>query len=301
MQDIENYLKQTKQEIEKYLDPFFPEHGSPQPLKEAMRYALLNGGKRVRAILTITIGRGLGGQDGNILPYAGALEMIHAYSLVHDDLPAMDNDDYRRGQLTTHKKFGEAMGILTGDALLTHAFWILSLQTKEASLVQPLTQILAWYAGMGGMVAGQVADVLAERQYTAEQILGPQTTPAQLLQYIHENKTMALICAACHGGAIAAHSSEKVLQQIVTYGKKIGLAFQIVDDILDVVGDEKEMGKKVHKDQQLGKLTYPQIWGVEKSREMSDLLITEACQAVSNLPVAGILSDIAHFIVSRTH
>lgn len=300
MQDIGNYLKQTKEEIEKYLDPFFPENGKPCPLGEAMRYSLLNGGKRIRAILAITIGRGLGGHDGNIFPYAGALEMIHAYSLVHDDLPAMDNDDYRRGQLTTHKKFGEAMGILTGDALLTHAFWFLAFQTKEANLVQPLTQILGWYSGMGGMVAGQVADVLAERNHTAEQILGKQSTPDQLLQYIHENKTMALICAACHGGAIAAKANEKILQQIVSYGQKIGLAFQIVDDILDVVGDEKQMGKKVHKDQQLGKLTYPGIWGLEKSKEMADKLLQEACKTVSNLPVSGILSNIANFIVKRT-
>ncbi len=301
MLDIEKYLKETKKEIEEYMSSFFPPDMVPHPLGEAMRYALLNGGKRVRAILAITIGRGLQGQDSNILPFAAALEMIHAYSLVHDDLPAMDNDDYRRGQLTTHKKFGEAMGILTGDALLTHAFWVIAGRTQEPTIIPDLVRILALDAGIEGMVAGQVADVLAERQKKANEILKPQSTDAELLEYIHRNKTMALILAACEGGAVTALATKEVREQIAEYGRKIGLAFQIVDDVLDVEGTEQAMGKKVHKDSALGKLTYPGLWGLEKSKAIAAQLLAEACQIVAHLPCAEHLAALARFIVARTY
>ncbi len=299
--EIELYLKAIKQEIEQYLDKHFPENRPPKPLGDAMRYALLNGGKRLRAILTITIARGLNGLDEHIFPYAAALEMIHAYSLVHDDLPALDNDEYRRGQLTTHKKFGEAMGILAGDALLTHAFWFISNYIKDFSISAELTSTLSWYAGIGGMVSGQVADIMAERQKQPNEILEDSATPAILLDYIHNNKTMALIFAACKGGAVIGKANSEIRNKIAVYGQKIGLAFQIVDDILDVVGDEKNMGKKVNKDQSLGKLTYPGIWGLEQAQQKANQLVDEACKSIADLPSSEYLIGIAKFITARTY
>ena len=182
---VKQFLENGKKEIEAYLETLFLSPIVPPLLGEAMKYSIMNGGKRVRAILTISAGRMFQGRDENLFPMAAALEFIHAYSLVHDDLPALDNDDFRRGMLSTHKKYGEAMGILTGDALLTYAFWIIASQSKDKDIVSPLVEALSYAAGIGGMVIGQVGDIMAERHSSAEEILGAGKKPEDLLDFIH--------------------------------------------------------------------------------------------------------------------
>lgn len=299
MPKITHYLNDTKKEVEQYLESLFPENFTPHLLGEAMRYSMLGGGKRIRAILAITGCRILGGEDANVFPYAAALELIHAYSLIHDDLPAMDNDDFRRGKLTTHKKFGEAMGILTGDALLTHAFWVIATKTEDKEVVGSLVETLSWLSGLGGMVSGQVADILTERKASAENLLGKDKSAQEVLDYIHNYKTAALLSAACKGGAIAAKASEDTIQKFTEYGKKIGLAFQVVDDILDVIGSEEKMGKKVAKDLDHGKLTYPGLWGLDVAKAKAKQLIEEAQAAIASVPNNQNLKDIANFIIER--
>ena len=290
MLNFASYSDKIRYEIELYLEQCLsPCNCCPPLLMEAMRYSVLEGGKRVRASLAIHICRMFQGKDGNIFPAATAIEMIHGYSLVHDDLPAMDNDDYRRGKFSTHKKFGEAMGILTGDALLTHAFWLIAAKTEDRDLVAPIVEALGWAAGIGGMVSGQVADLLGERDIPN----------AELVAFIHTHKTAALIRSACQIGAIAAKATPELQQKIVVYGQNIGLAFQIVDDILDVTGKKERLGKTAGKDAAQGKITYPRVFGLEKAEEQAKKLIDDACQAVSNIPDSEYLVWLAQFIVSR--
>ena len=300
MSNIQEYLKTMKQEVENYIEKLFQlKKIVPDELFEAMKYGVVSGGKRVRAILAITISRILGGEDENIFPMASAIEFIHAYSLVHDDLPAIDNDDYRRGQLSTHKKFGEPMGILTGDALLTHAFWIIASQTKDKSLVTDFIEKLAWYAGVGGMVAGQTADVMAEKGKRQVSQIIAGINEKELLNFIHKNKTAALIEVSCLSGAIASKQSQNIIEKISTYGQSIGLAFQVMDDILDVTSTQEKMGKAVNKDASHGKLTYPAIFGLEESQKKANELIFEAQNAISDIDKNGMLMQIAKFIIDR--
>lgn len=301
MEETKEYLKKIQGEVESYLEQCINNKLQPFKIIDAVKYSLLGGGKRVRAILAITIGRILGGKDENIFPYAAALEFIHAYSLVHDDLPAMDDDDYRRGKLSTHKKYGESIGILAGDALATHAFWVIGAKTEDKEVVAPLVETLAYLSGLGGMVSGQVADILAEKDYSVDEILGEGNSFKELLDFIHIHKTSALIAASCKGGAIAAKASQENIDKFELYGKKIGLAFQIMDDILDVTSTQEKLGKAVKKDQNLGKLTYPGIWGLEKSREKAKILVDESCELVSNIPNNKQLINLANFIVKRDH
>ncbi len=301
MSNILNYLQELKKETDDYLKLILSQEITPKLLGEAMRYAMFGGGKRIRAILAITICRILKGKDENIFPFAGAIEFIHCYSLIHDDLPAMDNDDYRRGRLSTHKKFGEAMGILTGDALLTHAFWLIASKTRDKEIVGSLIENLAWLSGIGGMVSGQVADILTEKKAPLEDVLGKEKSPQEILNYIHNCKTAALICSACKAGAIAACANMEDIQKFAEYGSKIGLAFQIEDDILDVVGSQEKMGKKVGKDESLGKLTYPGVYGLEKAKEKAQELVKEAYQSISSIPDSTILQEIANFIIHREY
>ncbi|HON45245.1 MAG TPA: polyprenyl synthetase family protein, partial [Planctomycetota bacterium] len=282
---MEQVLNDIKKEVNEYLETLFPEKETAYPfiLGESMRYALLGGGKRVRATLCVLIGRIFQGKDEDLFPIAAALEMIHAYSLVHDDLPAMDDDEYRRGRLCTHKKFGEALGILTGDALLTHAFYLIS-QMKNTTAIPAILKTLSWEAGIGGMVSGQTADVLMAKKHSVEEVFACTKEDKEILEYIHQNKTAALIHCSCYCGALAGNCSKEELEQISIYGNRIGMIFQIVDDILDVVSTQEKMGKKVGKDQDLGKFTFPGIWGMEKAQKYADQLIEEACQAVKNIP-----------------
>lgn len=288
--DYKKTIADARLELEKYLSDSIPESlPHIKLLLEAMRYSVLGGGKRLRGVLTIAISRILEGKDSNCFPVAAAIEMIHAYSLVHDDLPAMDNDDYRRGKLSTHKKYGEDMGILTGDALLTHAFWLIASKTENKAIVANLIEDVSWLSGIGGMVSGQVNDIANENE----------DIPLSLLHFIHVHKTGALISLSCKCGAIAANASQEKIAIMEKYGQKIGLAFQIMDDVLDVTSTSEKMGKKVGKDQDKGKNTYPKLLGLKKSKDEATKLINEAKNLISTIPNCGFLEYLANYVIDR--
>lgn len=262
-------LQEKIQDIEQGLREYMPEEtGYQKTVLEAMNYSLLAGGKRLRPLFMWETYRMLGGEDeGAVRPFMAALEMIHTYSLVHDDLPAMDNDDYRRGKLTTHKKYGEDMGILTGDALLNAAyetaFLAFDSNTCKGRIGRAL-QILGRKAGIYGMVGGQVVDVENNGQFVDE----------ETLLFVYQNKTSALIEAALMVGAVLAGARDEQVEKLEEVGTLIGIAFQIQDDILDVVGEEEVIGKPVHSDEKNEKSTYVAIHGLEqagqKVREYTD-------------------------------
>jgi len=298
--DIQRYLQEKRELVDRALDQYFMslvlkrgEEGYFNALLEAIHYSLLNGGKRIRPILCIASFEAAGGKGDGILPFACALEMIHTYSLIHDDLPAIDNDDYRRGRLTCHKVFGEAIGILTGDALLTEAFKLMTNQSDhEAKVVLEVVNEVAQAAGIFGMIGGQVLDVESE---------GKSIDPS-MLQAIHRNKTGALIQVSVRTGVKLAGASHEVLQAFTTYGEKIGLAFQIVDDILNVEGDRGRLGKNIGSDQIRKKATYPSILGMEVSKRTARELTESAIESLSPFgSEAEPLRAIARFIVSRQY
>ncbi len=241
--------------------------GVPERLREAMAYSLFAGGKRLRPALVLGAAELLGASTDSALPAACAIEMIHTYSLIHDDLPCMDDDDLRRGRPTLHKVYGEAMAVLAGDALLTLAFEELA-RTGRADLVSELAQA----AGAAGMVGGQVIDMLSE----GEQI------PLDALRHLHACKTGALIRGAVRLGALAANAAPARLDALTRYGEAIGLAFQIADDILDVVGSEKDLGKRVGADAAHDKSTYPALLGLEESRRLGNDAVAAALEALSS-------------------
>jgi geranylgeranyl diphosphate synthase type II len=292
-----DYLKQTSKLIDEYLkNSLPPENLQKELIWEAMEYSLFSGGKRLRPILVILANQAVGGNLTAALPVACAVEFIHTYSLIHDDLPSMDNDDYRRGRLTNHKVYGEAIAILAGDALLTHAFYLLSSNlTNLLSGEQIITIIreLSTAAGPMGMIEGQTADLLSEGQrFSVKQ-----------LDYIHNRKTAALIKAALRVGAISGNCSSEQLNILTIYAEKIGLAFQIIDDILDLVGDEGKIGKKTGSDLKNNKLTYPNLYGLEKSKQMAQQLVQEAKNEVSSLfgDEGEYLIALAEYIVKRDY
>ena len=289
----------------------------PQRLREAMSYSLLAGGKRLRPVLVLMASEACGGDSEAALPAACALEMIHTYSLIHDDLPAMDDDDYRRGRLTNHKVFGEAMAILAGDALLTMAFEVVARDVRPAAVAAACCADLAFAAGACGMVGGQVADLEAESPSVPRTLeSGPiESSPATgplpngcgtesltHLQSIHRRKTGRLIRSALTLGGRIAQADVAVLGTLDHYGSCIGLAFQIADDVLDVTGTQDKLGKGVGKDAGLGKLTYPGLIGLERSRQMARDLIDEACLAIAPWGERGRrLEALAHFVLERDH
>ena len=289
----------------------------PQRLREAMSYSLLAGGKRLRPVLVLMGCEACGGDSEAALPAACALEMIHTYSLIHDDLPAMDDDDYRRGRLTNHKVFGEAMAILAGDALLTMAFEVVARDVRPAAVAAACCADLAFAAGACGMVGGQVADLEAEIQSVPRPLgsgrveSSPTTGPLPdgrgteslaHLQSIHRRKTGRLIRSALTLGGRIAQADVAVLGTLDHYGSCIGLAFQIADDVLDVTGTQDKLGKGVGKDAGLGKLTYPGLIGLERSRQMARDLIDEACLAIAPWGERGRrLEALAHFVLERDH
>lgn len=298
--DIQRYLKEKKELVDRALDQYFVtpvlkrgEEGYFDTILKAIRYSLLNGGKRIRPILCIASFEAAGGKGEGILPFACALEMIHTYSLIHDDLPAIDNDDYRRGKLTCHKVFGEAMGILAGDALLTEAFKLMTdPSSHEARVVLEIVNEVAQAAGIFGMIGGQVLDVESE---------GKTIDPHTLLA-IHQNKTGALIRASVRTGVKLAGGSPEVLQAFTTYGEKVGLAFQIVDDILNVEGDKERLGKNTGSDQTRKKATYPSIFGMEASRRTVQELTESAIESLNTFgPEAEPLRAIARFVIARDY
>jgi geranylgeranyl diphosphate synthase type II len=275
---FQTYLKNGKMEIDEALEQYLPgEENHPSLIFKAMRYSLFAGGKRIRPILCLAAVEALGAEElrPSILPVACALELIHTYSLIHDDLPAMDNDDFRRGVPTSHKVFGEDIAILAGDALLTEAFSLMS--RRELMEDIPPERILrvihevASAAGCFGMIGGQVADVRSE-----EASLNEET-----LYYIHSSKTGALILASVRAGALLAGASRENLDALSTYGRSIGLAFQIVDDILNVEGDRTITGKSTGSDASHGKITFPAVFGMEESRKKAGALVEQALCAVS--------------------
>ncbi len=265
----------------------------PAHLAEAIRYALLSPGKRLRPQLLLLATEACGGSLDAALPAACAVEMVHAYSLVHDDLPAMDNDDLRRGRPTCHKRYGEAVAILVGDALLARAFEVMASEIQPPAVAARCCVVLGRAAGATALVGGQAADLqFAERD----------DSPADLreLQSVHDRKTGALFVAALELGGIVAGATSTQLVALVAYGQKLGLAFQITDDLLDVAGDPSEVGKRVAKDSANGKLTFPEVLGIDESRRRAAELVDDACSIIKELgPKAQPLAAVARFVCSR--
>ena len=291
--DLGSYLKQRADAVDVALDRFLPaETLRPETLHKAMRYSVFAGGKRLRPVLVIAGAEAVGGDAAQVMPAACAMELIHTYSLVHDDLPAMDNDDFRRGVPTNHKVFGEAMAILAGDALLTLAFRLVADNAATAgpgALREALIDI-ADAAGHRGMVAGQVADLEAEGR----------TVGADVVDYIHAHKTGALIRTSLRVGALLCGADAAQVRALSVAGADLGLAFQIVDDILDVVSSTETLGKTAGKDQAQQKATYPAIHGIEASRARAAFLIRDAEEALRPLgPRAAPIRALGRFILER--
>jgi geranylgeranyl diphosphate synthase type II len=295
MEPLEDYLHRQSRRVEESLDVLLPALDRyPPTLMDAMRYSVFAGGKRLRPILLIAATEAVGGDATAVLPAASALECIHTYSMIHDDLPAMDDDAYRRGKLTNHKVYGEAMAILAGDALLTHAFEILSspalTECFPAPLLLQVTYRLARAAGSFGMIGGQVVDILSEGQKVA----------LDVLEYIHRHKTAALIEAAVVMGALLGGGTSAQVQALETYGHAVGWAFQITDDILDIEGDATLLGKEVGRDAQHDKVTYPALLGLEASRQRALELMQQGLRALASFDQrAERLRQIADYIIMR--
>ena len=293
--DLETYLKDRRVLVDAALDGFLPSEDTPPPsVHRAMRYSVLAGGKRLRPILVIAGAELVGAQPNLVMPTACALELIHTYSLIHDDLPAMDDDDYRRGRLTNHKVFGDAIAILAGDALLTCAFQLVAqnaaLSGVDATVVCGVVAEIAQAAGTLGMVGGQVVDIESE---------GKTVTPDQL-EYIHIHKTAALLRASLSVGARLGGADAAALAAVREAGESLGLAFQIVDDILDVEGSLETLGKTAGSDERKQKVTYPSLHGIDASRREARRLIE---RTKSRLVVFGArsapLCALADFVVER--
>lgn len=265
----------------------------PSRLQEAMAYSLLADGKRLRPVLVLMACEACGGDSRAAMPAACALEMIHAYSLIHDDLPAMDNDALRRGRPTNHVVYGEALAILAGDGLLTLAFEIVAREVQPPTVAAQCCADLAVAAGACGMVGGQAADIEAET--------GGIATVAEL-EAIHRRKTGALLCSALTLGGRVAQANEETLSMLRGYGQCLGLAFQIADDLLDVHGNPEKVGKGLQKDSARGKQTYPALLGVEASAERAAELVAEACRLIAPLGERSRhLDALAHFVIERDH
>jgi geranylgeranyl diphosphate synthase type II len=291
--DLGDYMKQRAAAVDAALDRFLPaESDRPESLHKAMRYSVFAGGKRLRPVLVIAGAEAVGGSAERVMPTACALELIHTYSLVHDDLPAMDNDDFRRGMPTNHKVFGEATAILAGDALLTLAFRLVADNARHAhaGALRDVILDIADAAGHDGMVAGQVADLEAEGRKVG----------ADTVDYIHAHKTGALIRTSLRVGAMLCGADPSAVRALSVAGADLGLAFQIVDDILDVVSSSEELGKTAGKDQIQQKATYPAIHGIEASRARAAFLIGEADEALAPLgPRAEPIRALGRFILER--
>ncbi len=284
--DFKKYLEEKRKLVNETLDTFLPEEKEkPKIIHKAMRYSVFAGGKRLRPILAIAVFELLGGKGKKILPSACALELIHTYSLIHDDLPCMDDDDLRRGKPTLHKVFGEGIAVLAGDALHALAFELL-ISTKRPDVALEVAKAI----GTKGMIGGQVADLEAE---------GKSRITLPEVKYIHQHKTGALIKGSVMAGALLADASPKKLSKLSEFGQNIGLAFQIIDDILDVIGKERLVGKKIKKDKL--KATYPKLIGVEKSKKMAEKLIQQAKDQLGIFKRNGaILKNLADFVVNRS-
>lgn len=293
--DLKTYLAEKRAVVDGALKALFPDpRGPAAEVIEAMAYSLFAGGKRLRPILCIAGDEAVGGRGVSVLSVACALELIHTYSLIHDDLPVMDNDDLRRGKPTNHKVFGEAVALLAGDGLLTEAFRLMSgADLKEGgdplSLLRVI-RLVATAAGYDGMVGGQVVDIRSE---------GRQVEAATL-DFIHTHKTGALIAASVTSGAILGGGREEEVEAIARYGRHIGLAFQVTDDILDVEGDREKLGKGVGGDARKQKITYPSVIGLSSSKETQRALVEQAIEALGRFDEkAAPLREIAVYMIER--
>ncbi|HIJ97040.1 MAG TPA: polyprenyl synthetase family protein [Desulfuromonadales bacterium] len=294
--DLKQYLTEQCARIDAALERFLPrETELPHSLHKAMRYSVFAGGKRVRPILLLAACQAVGGDSERAVPAACAMEMIHTYSLIHDDLPAMDDDDFRRGNPTNHKVFGEAIAILVGDALLTEAFKLVS-DSRYAAGCQPSARLaviheIATCAGSYGMVGGQVVDMESE---------GREGIDLPTVQYIHTHKTGALIKASVVAGALLGDADAAKLAAISRYGEAAGLAFQIADDILDIEGTTEQIGKDAGSDEARGKATYPAAIGLSAAKEEAQAMMDEAMRALEIFgSEADPLREIAAYIVKR--
>jgi geranylgeranyl pyrophosphate synthase len=292
---VSEYLARRRSEVDAALERLLPGPDVwPEHLHRAIRHSVFAGGKRLRPTLCLAAAEVLGAPTSLVLEPACGLEMIHTYSLIHDDLPALDNDDLRRGVPTCHVVFGEATAILAGDSLLTHGLGVFASYPRSERYAAAKVRVLETVVeaiGTQGMIGGQAADLEAEQE---------RFPTAELLTRIHENKTGRLIRASLLAGAILAGGDENALARIDLYGRRIGLAFQIKDDLLDVEADSATLGKAAHKDAAAGKATFPVVWGVEKSRALLAENVAEAVAAASSLPGGGgVLPDLARFVGSR--
>ncbi len=292
--DIKKYLKEKKELVDSFLKEYFSSPSAPSILGESLAYSLFAGGKRIRPILSLAAYEACDGDSEDIIQFASSIELIHTYSLIHDDLPAMDNDDLRRGKPTNHKVFGEGMAILAGDGLLTEAFYMMSnslsnKNIKNTALIRAIKEI-AFVSGIHGMVGGQAQDLLSE---DAE-------PDKETLSFIHKHKTGALISGSLRAGAILANCTKPSLSAITRYGENIGLAFQVIDDILDIEGNTEELGKTAGSDERKKKMTYPALYGIEQSREKAGELISEAIFAIKDFSgKAEPLREIARYFLER--
>jgi len=295
--DIKAYLSKKRTVVDKVLESLVPPVKTyPPKVFEAMRYSLFAGGKRLRPILAVASAEAIGANTTGLLPIAGTLELIHTYSLIHDDLPAMDDDDVRRGRPTCHKVYGEAMAILAGDGLLNMAFETLSdarrIKTVPAQRLVAIIREISLASGAFGMVGGQVVDMESEGK----------DVDFPTLEYIHTHKTGALIRASVRVGALYAKASEKRMKALTRYGEMAGLAFQIADDVLDIVGKQEETGKDVGSDLKKGKKTFPSFYGLAESRRRAQEVADHAVEALKDLDrKADPLRELAKYIVTRVN
>jgi geranylgeranyl diphosphate synthase, type II len=290
--DLQRYLAVHTDAVNAALDSFLPPADTrPSTIHRAMRYSLFAGGKRMRPALCLAAAEACGGNEAAAMPVACAVECIHTYSLIHDDLPAMDNDDFRRGKPTNHKVFGEGVAVLAGDALLTQAFEIAAqCQGSPRYSHRQVVLELAKAAGSLQLIAGQVADLEAE---------GKRISTAQL-RYIHERKTSALLCCSVRLGGMSANCPPRQLQALTDFGYHVGLAFQVIDDILDVTQTSEALGKTAGKDTKAQKATYPSIVGLEKSRRIAGDLTERAFQSLRLFRGRGVaLEALADFLLRR--
>jgi geranylgeranyl diphosphate synthase, type II len=289
-------LKKRVNNVEALLNEYMPkEEGYQKTIFESMNYSLSAGGKRLRPIITLEACKLVGGNEKDAIPFAVAIEMIHTYSLIHDDLPALDNDDLRRGRKTNHKVYGEAMAILAGDGLLNYAYEIMlreSVRKEDSNRYLKAINEISKASGIYGMIGGQVVDIESEGK----------SIDMDKLDFIHMNKTAAIIVGCMRAGAIVGGATNEQLENITKYAKNIGLSFQIVDDILDVIGDEAKLGKKVGSDIDNDKSTYPSLIGLERSKEIASKLISEAKMSIDNFDKdREFLNGLADYIVDREY
>ncbi len=291
--DYNEYYKILGSRVDRVMDDYLPrEDVFPEVLAEILRYSVFAGGKRLRPSLLLATVEAFGQNSEPLLPAAAALEFMHTYSLIHDDLPAMDNDDYRRGKLTSHKKFGEAAAILAGDGLMSLAFHALADSEIRPDLLVKMIKELADASGIRGMVAGQMADMYYENK----------EVNSETLDFIHQYKTAAMIVAPLRMGAISCLASEDTLAALTEFGVALGLAFQVMDDLLDVIGDQEQLGKRPGVDVRKGKATYPALYGVEASHKMVDQQTARAISALEQakeLRSPEYLSGIAQLLAER--